>query len=224
MKKYCLIALTILHICAVDVFGQTTNSSPSTSRDSSSIKTTVFWIDLCNPSENGSVKKMSGSNKFEISWKNNLAFGIKNINQYKYDYAINSVSFSAFVDTNYNLNKNSLNAQFNATINNFYQLQQYQNTFQNKKAISHYLNSLDSIKILNDTILKHEDDILSTYETLNKAGKVKADAKISGFKKDLNNNFRNYDRIAEKLKDLAILFDIKEQANSINNILTKLAK
>lgn len=228
MKKIIFLLFTFFDVFVYQSFAQ--SISPSITQADSSIKTEVFWIDLCTPGERTSVIHSGGrSKKFEISWKHNLAFGIRNINQYKFDYTINSIPFSAFVDTNYNFKSNSLNAQFNSSINNFYQLQQYQNSFQNKKAIAHYLNSLDSIKTLNDTMFRRMDDAYYIIDNTkgntakDKAIKDKQQQKINQYSRNVKDNYANYDRIAQKLKDIAVLFDIKEQARALKGILNKLS-
>lgn len=214
MKKtiYFLTAFTCL--ISGYSYGQTSlNRSERTHNlqsDSDVISTEVIWIDLCDPQQ-ASITRSKGSTTYNLSSNHNFAFGIKNINQYKFDYTINSIPFSAFVDTNYGLQKNSSITAFNATINNFYQMQQYQNLSTNRKTISNYLDSLDKLKSQNTAL----------YHLLDK------DTKQDSIKKHLdkiNSNWNNYDRIHKKLQDIGVLFNIRQQATSIKNILDKLQK
>lgn len=84
------------------------------------MKTDVFWLDLCHPSELKSVTRTAGRQRFEMNWKNNLSFVLTNINQFKYDYKINSIPFAAFVDTSYTNFTSSIKSAVDLNTNSFF--------------------------------------------------------------------------------------------------------
>lgn len=93
--KICKLLLLLVIIQATARAQQATSAPES-------VETEIFWLDLCTPRQLHSVTRpQKGRKRYEVNWKNNLSFGLTNINQFKYNYKINSVPFAAFVDTAY---------------------------------------------------------------------------------------------------------------------------
>jgi|GEM_PF-4384689 len=112
------------------------------------IPTDVFWLNLCTPTEFGSVvRNMNGRKRYEVKWKKNLSFGLININQFKYDYKINSLPFAAFVDTLYSVATNPVVSSIDLLSNPFF-LFDIKTKSPNKERFKKLQISYDSAKAL----------------------------------------------------------------------------
>lgn len=98
MKKSITIIAVLLFV--INSFGQENKPSKKQSQPKN-IKTSVFTLDLGNPSEN-SLQNSDSSESLVLPSKNPLAFKIENGNPYKYRYVINSKVVSFFDDVKVN--------------------------------------------------------------------------------------------------------------------------
>jgi hypothetical protein len=105
----CLLLLSSLHGLCQEL----------TTQSNLYVPTQVFWLDLCAPSDT-SVAKSSGRSRYEVNWKSNLSFGLVNINQFRYEYKINTIPFAAFVDTTYGATQRTFKSSIDLSSNPFF--------------------------------------------------------------------------------------------------------
>jgi hypothetical protein len=196
-SKNLLLAFTIY------IFSLSTLALHSFSQSSTPIKTDIFWLNLCTPNELTSVTKPKGGRgRYEIKWKNNLSFGLTNINQFKYDYKINSIPFAAFVDSNYGGFTNSLSAIIDLTNNpyfNFVIKAKSPNKEVFKKLTSTFDSALNAYKRVKGQMRSFQMDF-PVYDDLKKNKEA----------------FKKYKELDEQGKELnELIIEVKNKLNAI---------
>lgn len=173
------------------------------SQNSEPIKTDIFWLNLCTPNELSSVTRpKTGRNRYEVNWKRNLSFGLTNINQFRYDYKINSIPFASFVDSTYGGFTNSIASIIDLANNPYFNFNiKTKSPIKEKfKSLSRTLDS--SIKIYNNVKIQmsYIQFAFPTYE---------------GLKKDTE-KFKEFQKLDKQGKELSdLISDVKTKINFI---------
>jgi hypothetical protein len=155
-SNHCLLVAVCLFIYTSAV---SQNTSPG---KLNFIKNESYYIDLCAPTFLKTVIKSPGRNRFEVNWKNTLSFGIINTNQFRYDYTLNSVPFSAFVDTTYKSFQNTILSAVDLKADPFFVFD-VKSDPPHKLQFKSRLKTLDSLADLRLTVYEEYANLLGKY-------------------------------------------------------------
>ncbi|WP_343692626.1 hypothetical protein [Chitinophaga sp.] len=212
---------------AYDISAQTQNNS-SNQAQTIPIKTEIFWLDLCSPSELKSVTRTPGKMKYQVNWKHNLTFALTNINQFKYDYKINSLPFAMFVDTTYGTFSSSIKSaiDLNNNVRFLFEVNAKAPTKEYFKLMSGRADSLfDIFKKVSVRMLNIQSEFNLDYNT-ERFDSIYYTAKNKKIKIEYDSLSKQYQNLRIALSDLNSrlnnLISYKSQTKSILNLINRI--